>query len=151
MAKVSEEFWNAIAGVAVGVDVTSQLRIIANGVERLEAERDAAVKRAGEMEAALWELRDCQNGPPLVTYEAAWNHAMELADAVLTPASPAPAVRRFRHNYAPFLIRVYDPAKGMDDMGWWELDKKPTGISLKDISNSDADTEIDADGKPVKK
>jgi hypothetical protein len=44
------------------------------------------IRATDALREALQELRDHQNGPPLPSYEAGWQRAMQLADAALSAA-----------------------------------------------------------------
>lgn len=51
-------------------------------------EREKLEARVRELEAALSELYDWQNGCPLPTWDEGWNNAMELARKALNPHIP---------------------------------------------------------------
>lgn len=50
-----------------------------------DREVDALRKQVEELRAALGDLVECQNGPPLATYEKQWRSAMAKADALIYP------------------------------------------------------------------
>lgn len=61
---------------------------IVEHIERLKAERDAAVQEAGRLREALSLLYDHQNGCPLPKYEPQWNEAMRLTERALNLQQP---------------------------------------------------------------
>jgi hypothetical protein len=57
---------------------------------RLSVELSASQKRVMELEEALQELHDLQNGPPLYKYEKDWFAAMLKTEALLNAARQSP-------------------------------------------------------------